>query len=196
VTTADSGHELSVKVVASDGATSVAAVSDPVTALSIDVRGCTTPSGQLAARSVGDVRLGMTRVAARRLVASTQRPNGYTDNVCLAGGYGIRVGYGTRKTLGHETLWHSLRARIVFATTANPYYSLDGVSPGMNVASDAKCLHLSRALHIGANTWYVIRGTKANEVLKVRAGVIQEIGILNRSLTSTRAGQGLLLRFF
>ena len=196
ITTADSGHDLSVRVVASDGTSSVTAVSATVLALKVDSRGCTAPSGRLTASAIGSVKLGMTRPEARRLVASTQRLNSYTDNLCLAGGYGIRVGYGNATMLGHGKLRRSLSSRIVFATTANPYYSLDGVRPGMTVASVTRRLHLGRPIHIGPNTWYVIPGTKANHVLKTRHGVIQEIGDLNRALTLTRDRQGRLLRLF
>jgi hypothetical protein len=196
VSAADSGHQLSVEVVASDGTTSVSAVSQTVVALAIDVRGCTAPSGRLTPNAIGSVKLGMTRPAARRTVASTQPLNRYTDNLCLAGGYGIRVGYANAKMLGHGKLRRSLSSRIVFATTANPYYTLDGARPGMTVASVAKRLHLARPIKIGPNTWYVIPGTTANHVLKTRGGVIQEIGDLNRGLTRTRTQQTQLLRYF
>jgi uncharacterized repeat protein (TIGR01451 family) len=194
---ADVRHRLSVEVVASDGTTSVDAASQTVAALAVDIGGCTAPSGRLGASAVGGVRLGMTRAAARRLVASTQRLNGYTDNLCLAGGYGIRVGYANATILGHGTPpRRSLSSRVVFATSANPYYALNGVRPGTPVATVAKRLHLTRAIHIGPNTWYVIPGTTTNHVLKTRAGVIQEVGVLNRALTRTRDQQGRLLRRF
>ena len=196
VTTADSGHQLSVQVVASDGTSSVTAVSATVLALKVDSRGCTAPSGRLTASAIGSIKLGMTRAAARRQVASTQSLNRYTDNLCLAGGYGIRVGYGNATMLGRGKLLRSLSSRIVFAVTANPYYSLGGVRPGMTVASVTQRLHLTRPIHIGPNTWYVIPGTRTNHVLKVRHGVIQEIGDLNRALTLTRDRQGRLLRLF
>ena len=196
VSTNDSGHRLSVEVIASDGSTTVSAASQAVLALAIDVRGCSAPSGRLTANAIGPVRLGMTRAAARGLVKSTQPLNGYTDNLCLAGGYGIRVGYADHTMLGHGTLRRSLSSRIVFATTANPYYTFDGARPGMTVASVAKRLHLTRPIHIGPNTWYVIPDTSTNHVLKTRGGVIQEIGDLNRALTRTRGQQGRLLRYF
>ena len=196
VTAADSGHSLSVQVIASDGTVDATAASQTVLALQVDIRGCTAPSGRLTARAIGTVRLGMTRAEARRLVASTQPLNSYTDNLCLAGGYGIRVGYGNATMLGHGELERSLSSRIVFATTANPYYALDGVRPGVTVASVARRLHLTRQIRIGPNVWYVIPGRRFNHVLKTRHGVVQEIGNLNRALTLTRGRQGRLLRLF
>ena len=196
VTSADAGHKLSVQVIASDGTTSITAASQTVLALTTDARGCSSPSGRLTASAIGSVRLGMKRAAARRLVASTQPLNSYTDNLCLAGGYGIRVGYANPTMLGHGKLRGALRYGIVFATTANPYYTLGGARPGMTVASVAKRLHLARPMVIGPNTWYVIPGTTTNHVLKTRDGVIQEIGDLNRALTRTRDQQGRLLRLF
>jgi sugar lactone lactonase YvrE len=196
VSTNDSGHQLSVEVIASDGTTTVSATSQAVLALAIDVRGCSAPTGRLTANAIGSVRLGMTRATARGLVKSTQPLNGYTDNLCLAGGYGIRVGYANHTMLGHGPLRRTLSSRIVFATTANPYYTLNGARPGMTVASVTKRLHLARPIHIGPNTWYVIPNSSTNHVLKTRGGVIQEIGDLNRALTRTRDQQGRLLRYF
>ena len=49
---------------------------------------------------------------------------------------------------------------------------------------------------LGRNDWYVIPGATSNGVLKVRHGIIQEVGIANTQLSSNRAAQLRLLRNF
>ena len=72
---------------------------------------------------------------------------------CAASILFTRVGYGNATTLRDGKLLRSLSPHVVFATTANPYYSLDGVRPGTRVASVVKRLHLGRPIRIGPNTW-------------------------------------------
>jgi hypothetical protein len=48
-------------------------------------------------------------------------------------------------------------------------------------------------LTIGLNTWYLIPNGPSRGVLRVRDGIIQEIGIANERLT---AGWAATLRFF
>jgi hypothetical protein len=43
------------------------------------------------------------------------------------------------------------------------------------------------------NDWYVAPGATANTVLKVRHGIIQEIGLANQRLTKGRTAQGRFL---
>jgi hypothetical protein len=119
------------------------------------------------------------------------------DDFCLRGGWGIRVGYPSSKLL--RTLARRTRAsvsgRAVEILTANPFYSLGGVRPGMRVSAAAKRLHISvrRFFAVGANRWYVVPGKASEGVLKVRHGVIQEIGIADRRLLTSRRAE---LRFF
>ena len=51
-------------------------------------------------------------------------------------------------------------------------------------------------VHAGRNDWYVTRGATSNDVLKVRHGIVEEIGIAAKSLTATRAQQLQLLSNF
>ena len=60
----------------------------------------------------------------------------------------------------------------------------------------AAALKLVKPIRWGANDWYVVPGATTNGLLKVRHGVIQEVGIVNQQLTTGRAAQLRLLRNF
>jgi hypothetical protein len=78
------------------------------------------------------------------------------------------------------------------ALTANPFYALDGARPGVRLASIASGLKLGKPLRIGANRWYLVPSGPSNGVLKVRGGIVREVGIADKRLTAGRAKQ---LRF-
>jgi hypothetical protein len=157
---------------------------------------CLAPSGQLTGTHLGLISLGMTRATAQQTITQSRALNNYTDNLCLAGGYGIRVGYATQAMTRSKQLANRLKNRIVFATSANPYYSLRGAQPGMRVATLPASLDLEPAINIGPNTWYVAVSHNLTDVIKARDGLVQEVGILNYRMTTTRAGQIRLLRYF
>ncbi len=106
---------------------------------------------------------------------------------------GIRVAYPSRSVLRHlrPRVRRSVRGRVVLALTANPDYALLGVRPGDALGPVAGRLHTQAGFQLGRNRWYVLPAGASRGVLKVRRGVIQEIGIANRSLT---AGAGAARR--
>jgi len=53
-------------------------------------------------------------------------------------------------------------------------------------------LHTQSGFQIGRNRWYVLPAGASRGVLKVRRGVIQEVGIANRSLTAGGGARRLL----
>jgi hypothetical protein len=112
-----------------------------------------------------------------------QATNGF-DNFCLYAGWGIRAGYPTAglSSLPPSTR-RAVRGRMVIALTANPFYALDGARPGQRLAEVSKRLKPGKVLRMGANDWYVAAGRSAAGVVKVRGGVIQEVGLANRRLT-------------
>ena len=158
---------------------------------------CSEPSGRLAWRTLGPVSLGMTRARARsRFVRTVTRGGRYMDFFCLAG-IGIRAGYPSPNLL--RTLPRRGRAHVrgrVLLLTANRYYSLRGALPGMRLAAVARRLGVGKAFHLGLNSWYLARGGQSRGVLKVRHGKIQEIGIAEKELTSTRAAAWRFLNSF
>jgi hypothetical protein len=159
---------------------------------------CPAPSGQLSGATLGPIALGETRAQARRLLPRFTARDWHTDNFCLAAGAGIRVGYSSHQLLGTSAAATDATAsgRIVLALTANRHYTLRGVRPSTRLAAAARMLPLGRAVRLGRNTWYVLPGQISNGVLKVRDGVIREVGIAASNLTTTRTSQAQLLRNF
>jgi hypothetical protein len=116
------------------------------------------------------------------------------DFFCLSP-IGIRVAYPSRTVLRSlsRRAQRRVRGRAVLALTANPHFALRGAHPGARLAPVAKRLHVSRGIRIGRNTWYVLPAGPSRGVLKVTHGVIEEIGIADKSLTATRAATRRLL---
>jgi sugar lactone lactonase YvrE len=159
---------------------------------------CPVATGQITATTVGPVTLGAARVRMRKLMPAYTARNYHTDNFCLYAGVGIRVGYGSAKLLGTATsaAHPATNGKAILALTANPYYTIHGIRPGSTLATAARHRHLSRVVRVGHNDWYILPGTTSNTVLKVRHGIIKEIGIATKSLTSNRTQQLQLLRNF
>ena len=150
---------------------------------------CLQARGRLRGRHLGPVSLGQRRPRLRvKLPRFATRHRRSMDFYCLTGG-GIRAGYPSRKLL--RSLPRSQRrrvaGRVVLALTADRRYALRGVKPGTRLARVARRLHPGRGFRIGLNTWYIVRDASVSGVLKVRHGVIEEIGIADKRLTGSRA---------
>jgi sugar lactone lactonase YvrE len=156
---------------------------------------CADPTGQLNATTLGAVTLGATRTRTHQMLPRFTVRSYHTDNFCLSGGPGIRVGYASARLLGTSST-AKLTGTVVLALSANRFYTLRGVRPGTRLATAAHQLKLVKPIRWGANDWYVISGATSNGLLKVRHGVIQEVGIVNKHLTSGSAAQLRLLRNF
>jgi fibronectin-binding autotransporter adhesin len=181
---ADEGHGLGCDVgAANGGGASSATASAPVIVAMKGTLTCPKPSGQISGLSVGPLTLGMRQASARGILTRFATTKNHFDDFCLFGGWGIRVGYRGLARGG----------KIVIALTANPFYSLGGVAPGAPLQAARSRLRLRKVFHIGLNDWYVIPRRAANGVLKVRHGVVQEIGLVNKRLTGTRRAQSRLL---
>jgi hypothetical protein len=89
-----------------------------------------------------------------------------------------------------------VNGRVVLALTANPQFDLRGVSAGARLKTVARGLRLGRGFHIGLNWWYLTANGSSRGVLKVRRGVIEEIGIASRQLTATRKSAAKFLASF
>jgi hypothetical protein len=51
-------------------------------------------------------------------------------------------------------------------------------------------------LHIGLNLWYFAPNGSSTAVLKMRDGIVEEIGIGDKSLTNSRKAQSNFLKSF
>jgi sugar lactone lactonase YvrE len=202
VQTADQGHALTCTVTASDGSSASAstssATSPGVTIPISNVQACPQPTGLLSGTTLGPLTLGLTRARARQMLPLFKASSYHTDNFCLSGGWGIRVGYASARLLGSTTDAGeaAISGKVVLALTANPFYALHGVKPGTRLQSAKRRFKLGKVMQLGLNDWYMLPGATSNGVLKVRHGIIQEVGIANKGLTATRAAQARLLRSF
>jgi hypothetical protein len=117
--------------------------------------------------------------------------------VCLAGG-GIRAGYPSAAVL--RTLRGPLRravtGRAVLLLSSDRVYALRGVRPGSTLAAARHRLRLGTGYRIGVNTWYLTPAGTAVGVLKVRGGIVGEVGILDRRLTGSRSTNRRVLGSF
>jgi hypothetical protein len=68
------------------------------------------------------------------------------------------------------------------------------VRPGTRLSKVAGRLHVSRRIRIGLNDWYVTSNGSSHGVLKVRHGVIQEVGLASIGLTRNLAAARQFLR--
>jgi hypothetical protein len=193
---ADEGHTLGCDVTASNGGGASGAVaSTGAIVAQPGTLNCPKPTGGISGRSLGPLALAMTQKQAGRILTRFTSLGGGFKIFCLFGGWGIRVGYPTSKLLRsvpHGTR-SSLSGKIVIELTGNPFYSLNGVSPGMPSSVAVKALHLSKPFHITNNFWYFTSDGSATGVVKVTAGVVQEVGLVSKLFSATHAAQKFLL---
>ncbi len=197
VQSGDEQLTLTCSVTASNGkgAGSPATVKRGKTVPVPHVTGCPKATGGLSGETLGLVKLGDTRAqAAKAYTHSSNRGKQYEDFFCLTP-IGVRVGFASPALL--HTLPKSeqgkLSGRVIWASTSSAYYTIDGIRVGATVAAAALKLKLTGPIHVGLNDWYIAPNGSSTAVLKVRHGVIEEIGIGDKSLTGTHAEQ---LNFF
>ena len=102
---------------------------------------------------------------------------------------GVRVAYASPRLLAtlSRPERRRLRGRVVLILTSSMDYALRGVRAGARLARVAPRLRVSRPYRVGLNTWYALPDGAVRGVLKVRRGVIEEIGVSQRLFTSSRA---------
>ena len=151
--------------------------------------GCQRATGSLSGTRLGPLHLGMTlskaHLAIRRFSSRGRR---WQDFYCLSP-RGLRAGYTPASVL--RGLARSARSRdrnaIVLLSTADGRYSLHGVHPNTRLtAAVARRLRLGRPFRLGANTWYIDANGSSRGIIKVHRGLIEEVGIIDKSLTATR----------
>jgi hypothetical protein len=162
------------------------------------VAACPKASGALAGTRLGLIHLGMTSAEARHAYAhSSSRGQAFEQFFCLTP-IGVRVGYASPrllKTAGAAER-RKLQNRVVWASTSDPYFAILGIRPGATLKAAEQRLPHGNLIPIGLNDWYLAPAGASTAVLKVRDGTVQEIGIANRQLTRTRAGQRTLMTSF
>ncbi|MGO9901032.1 MAG: FG-GAP repeat protein [Solirubrobacteraceae bacterium] len=196
--TLDEGTTFTCVVTATNAAGSASATSNAVKIPIPKVPHCSAATGSMTGTTIGQVTLGMTQSRARYLYRQhSNHGKQYEDFFCLTP-IGVRVGYASPillKNLPKQTQL-TLRGRVVWASTSDPYYSLDGVRAGESIATAAQVLGAEPPFHIGLNYWYLARKAGYTAVLKVRGTAVQELGIADNSLTATRKTQNVLMHSF
>jgi len=174
-------------------------VSDPsLSATPPTALGCPTAAGRLGASQLGPLKLGMTRRAARAAFASPKtHGRRYMDFFCIRGG-GIRVGYASPKLLRKLRTSRRRRfaGRLILALTNNPRYSVNGIRPRTRLSIARDRLRLTLPFVVGANTWYLAPNGPGRVILKVRHGIVVEIGIASAGLTRHRRSTHRFLTSF
>jgi hypothetical protein len=159
---------------------------------------CPAATGRLSGQQLGKLKLGMTRTKARRtLKRYSTHHRRYMDFFCLRPS-GIRAGYASPallRTLSKRARRRE-RGRIVLLLTANHHYALRGVRPGAKLRKVARKLHVGRRFRVGKNYWYLTPNGSSHGLIKVRHGVIEEIGIAAKALTGNARIDRKFLRTF
>ncbi len=194
----DEGTTLMCLVTASNAAGQASAQSNAVKIPIPKVRRCPGATGSMTGTTIGQIGLGMTRSRARYLYRQhSNRGTQFKDFFCLTP-IGVRVGYASPTLLDglpkHERAKY--QGRVVWASTSNPYYSLDGIRAGESIATASRVLGTEPPFHIGLNYWYLARKPGYTAVLKVRGTVVEELGIASNALTKTREAQNVLMHSF
>jgi hypothetical protein len=192
----DQGRRLTCTVSAANAAGAAAGVASRQ--VSVAAARCSAATGLLHGRRLGLITLGDSRAqAAKGYLHASTRHRRHEEFFCLTP-IGVRVGYaapGVVRTLSsHQRA--ALRGRVIWISTANRFYALDGVRPGATLRTARRGLKLGAVFSVGHNDWYFARGAAANGLIKVRRGIVQEIGIVTKLLTNARRAQGRFLRSF
>ena len=146
--------------------------------------GCPKANGRLTQTGIGPLSLGMKRTRARAILNRfSRRGRRYMDFFCLKP-IGIRAAYPSPPMLRglKRKLRRRLKGRIVLLLTADRLYALHGVRPGARLSKVRRKLHVGRRIRIGRNDWYLAPNGRSIGVLKVRHGVIEEIGTADKRL--------------
>jgi hypothetical protein len=159
---------------------------------------CPKATGRLSGMTLGRLSLGMKRSAARNIYTRwSTRGRRDMEFYCLSP-TGIRAGYPSAGMLRRLSRAERRRVqgRIVLMLTANRYYALRGARPGVRVRKVARRLKLGPGMKIGLNVWYLGPNGPSRALLKVRHGVIEEIGIADKPLTGTTGATRRFLATF
>jgi hypothetical protein len=140
----------------------------------------------------------MTRRHARHAYAhSSIRRHPFIDLFCLTPA-GIRAVYPSPKLLAPlpARARRRLQGRVIWISTSNPRYAVNGIRQGATLAAARKRLAHGKLLHVGGNDWYLAPAGAATAVLEVRHGLVQQVGIADKRLTGSPSAERRLLSSF
>ncbi|HEX2232737.1 MAG TPA: hypothetical protein VHG69_05185 [Thermoleophilaceae bacterium] len=151
-------------------------------AISYALGRCARPTGRVRGLRLGRVRLGALRRRQRGAYPSFSRPRRSVDRFCLTDGRHIRVGY--------------RGVKAVLALSSSRRYRIRGITRGATVGALRARFPRARSFRIGANRWYLARGSRARLVFKVRGGSVREVGIADLALSGGRISAKRFMRGF
>ena len=140
----------------------------------------------------------MTRAQAQHAYTrSSSRGKAYEEFFCLTP-RGVRVGYASPTEIASlpQADRDRYAGRVIWISTSSAYYAIDGVRVGATVQAAAMHLRLEPVFVVGLNDWYPAPVRGATAILKVRHGIVQELGIAEAALTLTRSAQRTFLTSF
>ena len=187
VQTLDEGTNITCTVTATNHAGSAHATSAAFDIPVPVVPRCPAATGSLSGTTLGLIKLGMTRKqVTHEYTHSSSRGFPYKDFFCLTP-YGVRVGFASPKLLKHlsKAQAKKLKGRVIWASTDNARYAVNGIRAGATLAAAQKALPHGYYFRVGANYWYLASAGKATAVLKLRNQIVQEVGIGDKQLTGS-----------
>ena len=110
----------------------------------------------------------------------------------------MRAGYASPKLLRRlaRTQAARYRGRVIWASSSNPYYDIDGIRAGATLKAAQARLPHGHLLTVGRNDWYLAPAGSVTGVLKVRKGIVQEVGIGDKRLTGSHTADRTFMTSF
>ncbi len=162
------------------------------------VAGCPAAAGRLSGTTLGLIRLGESRKAARSAYARDKdHHTSDTDLFCFTP-LGLEAGYPSPALLkGDSNKERSkLSGHVVWLETANAHYAIDGVDPGATLTEARHALAHGTSARAGGSEWYLARDGAATAVIEARGGIVQEVGIASTHVTGTAEADKAFLKAF
>ncbi len=159
---------------------------------------CPAATGSVSGTAIGLAHLGMTRAQIlHAYTKSSTRGAQHKEFFCLTP-YGLRVGLASAKLVGalSRSEQNALKDRVVWISTDNARYAVHGIRAGATLTAAQHALPHSYYFRLGANYWYLAPDGKTTAVLKVRHGLVEEIGIADKQLTVSHTADKTLMSSF
>lgn len=179
----DEGSQLVCEVTASNG-NSAEAASNAVVVPVARIHGCPQASGRIHGRTLGLVSLGQSRAAAAGAMWRSRHDRSQDRELLCLEPAGITVGVPTPRL--NRLLGGGSAGRVVWALTANPHYTLDGVGPGIALPAAEKLIAGGTVVRRRGTDVYLVRLRSATLVLLASHGVVTQIGIAAKRVTASR----------
>jgi hypothetical protein len=160
--------------------------------------GCPAATGTLSGTTLGLVRLGMTRSQAAAAYSQSVVQNiGLTQLFCVTPD-AVVAGYPSPQLLGALPAGqrNAVAGRVIWASTSNPLYAIDGIRSGDTLTTAEKALPKGTMLSVGQNQYYLAAAGPITAVLQVSHGGTVEIGVIQARLTKNAKDERIVMSSF